>query len=385
MNTDYLNLNKNLNDFQIEIIKTTKIWVDKYVKPNIEKSFVSGQPLNLKNELSELGAFGCIFPEKYGGLNFDFISYGLMMRELEKGDSSVRVSSSIQTSLVMYAIYKCGNEEQKLKYLPLLAKGEIVGSFAMSEPNHGSDISKLKTNFNVSDDKIIINGSKLWIGNAENADIIIVWAKNNASQVQAIIVETKNISNFHSTNLKNKLSFRSSHTGELFFDNSEVKISQLLQKTSSIKDAYKCLNIGRYAVAWGALGIAEECYETALKYSIERTQFGKPIAGKQLIQKKLVDMITEITKAQLLSFKVGELMNNKEISFEQISMAKRNNVNIAHAVAKEARQILGGMGITHDFSIMRHMVNLETLITYQGTNEMHILITGRDITGIDAF
>ena len=385
MNSDYLNLNKNLNDFQIEIIKTTKIWVNKFVKPNIEKSFISGKPLDLKKELSELGAYGCIFPEKYGGLDFDFISYGLMMRELEKGDSSIRVSSSIQTSLVMYAIYKYGNEEQKLKYLSLLAKGEIVGSFAMSEPNHGSDISKLKTNFNVKDDKIIINGSKLWIGNAENADIIIVWAKNKSNKVQAIIVETKNISNFHSTNLKNKLSFRSSHTGELFFDNSEVEISQLLQKTSSIKDAYKCLNIGRYAVAWGALGIAEECYETALKYSLERTQFGKPIAGKQLIQKKLVDMITEITKAQLLNWKLGMMMNDGDATFEQISMAKRNNVSVAYNIARSARQILGGMGITAEYPVMRHLINLETLITYQGTDEIHTLITGRNITGVSAF
>ena len=385
MKKDYLNIYSNLNDFQRIITESTKEWVNKFVRPKIEDAFVNGKPLSLKKELAELGCFGPIFPEKYGGLGIDYISYGLMMKELEKGDSSIRVASSIQTSLVMYAIYNYGNEEQKKKYLPPLSKGEIVGSFAMSEPSHGSDISNLQTRFKIEDDKIIINGSKLWIGNADNADITIVWAKNNLDNVQAIIVETKNISNFQSTTLKNKLSFRSSYTGELFFDNSIVPSKQLLKYTKSIKDAYKCLNIGRYAVAWGALGIAEECYETSLKYSKERTQFGQPIAGKQLIQKKLVDMVTEITKAQLLCMKIGELMDNGNISYEQISMAKRNNVKIAHSIAKEARQILGGMGITHDFSIMRHMVNLETLITYQGTDEMHILITGRDITGINAF
>ena len=385
MKTDYFNLYSNLNEIQKIILESTSKWVQKYVTPNIQSSFISGKPVDLKQKLAELGAFGPIFPEKYGGLGLDFISYGLMMKELEKGDSSVRVMSSIQTSLVMYAIYSFGSEEQKKKYLPDLASGKISGSFAMSEPSHGSDISNMQTKFKISNSSLIINGSKLWIGNAEESDISILWARNKHKNIQGIIVETKNISNFKSTTLKNKWSFRSSHTGELFFDNSVVPLNQLLNKSESIKDAYKCLNIGRYAVAWGALGIAEECYETALQYSIERTQFGAPIASKQLIQKKLVEMITEISKAQLLTFKVGELMQSNNASYEQISMAKRNNVKVAQSVAQEARQILGGMGITNDYSIMRHMINLETLITYQGTNEMHILITGRDITGINAF
>ena len=385
MKTDYFNLYSNLNETQKIILESTSKWVQKYVKPNIQSSFISGKPVDLKQQLAELGAFGPIFPEKYGGLGLDFISYGLMMKELEKGDSSVRVMSSIQTSLVMYAIYSFGSEEQKKKYLPNLASGKISGSFAMSEPSHGSDISNMQTKFKISNSSLIINGSKLWIGNAEESDISILWARNEHKNIQGIIVETKNISNFKSTTLKNKWSFRSSHTGELFFDDSVVPLNQLLNKSESIKDAYKCLNIGRYAVAWGALGIAEECYETALQYSIERTQFGAPIASKQLIQKKLVEMITEISKAQLLTFKVGELMQSNNASYEQISMAKRNNVKVAQSVAQEARQVLGGMGITNDYSIMRHMINLETLITYQGTNEMHILITGRDITGINAF
>ena len=385
MKTDYFNVYASLTETQKLILDSTRDWITKFVKPKIEESFNSSIPLDLVSGLSELGAFGSIFPEKYGGLNLDFISFGLMMKELEKGDSSVRVISSIQTSLVMYAIHEYGNDMQKKKYLPKLANGDMIGSFAMSEPSHGSDISNLKTNFQIVNDKIILNGSKLWIGNAENSDISIVWAKNIQNQVQGIIVETDNISNFESTTIKKKWSFRSSHTGELFFDNSIVSVDQLLTNSNSIKDAYKCLNLGRYAVAWGSLGIAEECYEIALNYSLERTQFGEPIAAKQLIQKKLVDMITEISKAQLLSFKLGELMNKGRVKFEQISMAKRNNVKIAQEIAKEARQILGGMGITHDYSIMRHMINLETLITYQGTNEMHILITGRDITGLNAF
>ena len=385
MKTDYLNLYNSLNDEQKMIMQSTSEWVEKYVRPHIESSFNSEEPLDLKQELAELGAFGPIFPEKYGGLEIDFISYGLMMKELEKGDSSIRVVSSIQTSLVMFAIYSFGNEDQKKKYLPKLANGKILGSFAMSEPNHGSNISNLKTSFAKKDDSLIINGSKLWIGNAENSDISIVWARNPENKIQGIIVEKDKTPNFETRSLKRKWSFRSSYTGEIFFNNSVVQESQLLPLTTSIKDAYQCLNIGRYAVAWGALGIAEECYEIALQYSIDRTQFGEAIAGKQLIQKKLVDMITEISKAQLLSIEIGRLMINNEATYQQISMAKRNNVKIAQSVAKEARQILGGMGITDNFSIMRHMINLETLVTYQGTNEMHLLITGRDITGIDAF
>ena len=382
---DYYNLSDLLDENQKLIEESTSAWVNQFVRPAIDSAFNDSKSLSLVKELAELGAFGLIIPEKYGGLGFDFLSYGLMMKELEKGDSSVRVVSSIQTSLVMYSIYKYGNEEQKRKYLPKLASGEILGSFAMSEPSHGSDISNMRTKFEIRDEKIVILGSKLWIGNASNADISIVWAKNSNDKVQAIVVETKNITNFKSTLIEGKMSFRSSHTGELFFDSSIVSKDQLLEKTKSIKDAYECLNIGRYAVAWGSLGIAEECYNIALKYAKEREQFGKPIAGKQLIQKKLVDMITEITKSQLICYRLGKIMDSGKIDYRQISMAKRNNVKIASDIAKEARQILGGMGITSDFSIMRHMINLETLITYQGTNEMHLLITGRDITGIDAF
>ena len=292
--------------------------------------------------------------------------------------------SSIQTSLVMYAIWQFGSEQQKQKYLPLLATGELLGSFGLTEPNFGSNASNMLCNFKIIDDKIIINGSKLWIGNASHADIAIVWAKNEQNKVQGIIVETANITNFTTAKIENKWSFRASNTGELIFDNSELNKGQLLEGSTSIKDAYSCLNIGRYAVAWGSLGIALDCYETALQFANERIQFGKPIASYQLIQKKLSEMITEITKAQLLSYQLAVLMDKQKATHAQISMAKRNNVAMAQEVAKEARQILGGMGITGEYPIMRHIMNLETLITYQGTHEMHLLITGRDITGINA-
>ena len=385
MNSDYYNINIHLTEEQKLIQNSTRDWVDKFVKPIIEDHFQKEEtPPGLIKELAEIGAFGLIVPEQYGGINADYISFGLMMQELERGDSSIRVVSSIQTSLVMYAIYKFGSEKQRLKYLPKLATGELLGSFGLSEPSFGSNPSAMHTYFREEGDKIVINGSKMWIGNATAADIAIVWAKNPSGKVQGLIVETENITNFTTTVIKEKWSFRASKTGELVFSDSVTSKDQILAESTSIKDAYQCLNIGRYAVAWGSVGIALECYETALSYSLERLQFGQPIASKQLIQKKLTDMITEITKAQCLNYQLGVLMDKGEARFEQISMAKRNNVKMAQEIAREARQILGGMGITSDYPIMRHMINLETLITYQGTNEIHELITGRDITGIDA-
>ena len=385
MNSDYYNINIHLTEEQKLIQNSTRDWVDKFVKPIIEDHFQKEEtPPGLIKELAEIGAFGLIVPEQYGGINADYISFGLMMQELERGDSSIRVVSSIQTSLVMYAIYKFGSEKQRLKYLPKLAAGELLGSFGLSEPSFGSNPSAMHTYFREEGDKIVINGSKMWIGNATAADIAIVWAKNPSGKVQGLIVETENITNFTTTVIKEKWSFRASKTGELVFSDSVTSKDQILAESTSIKDAYQCLNIGRYAVAWGSVGIALECYETALSYSLERLQFGEPIASKQLIQKKLTDMITEITKAQCLNYQLGVLMDNGKARFEQISMAKRNNVKMAQEIARDARQILGGMGITSDYPIMRHMINLETLITYQGTNEIHELITGRDITGISA-
>ena len=384
-NTDYYDIDSYFTEEQLLIRSATRAWVNRKIKPTIEQyTQTASTSKDWSKELAAIGGYGLIIPITYGGLGMDYLSYGLMMQELERGDTAIRVMSSIQTSLVMYAIWQFGSEQQKQKYLPLLATGELLGSFGLTEPNFGSNASNMLCNFKIIDDKIIINGSKLWIGNASHADIAIVWAKNEQNKVQGIIVETANITNFTTAKIENKWSFRASNTGELIFDNSELNKGQLLEGSTSIKDAYSCLNIGRYAVAWGSLGIALDCYETALQFANERIQFGKPIASYQLIQKKLSEMITEITKAQLLSYQLAVLMDEKKATHAQISMAKRNNVAMAQEVAKEARQILGGMGITGEYPIMRHIMNLETLITYQGTHEMHLLITGRDITGINA-
>ena len=384
-NTDYYDIDSYFTEEQLLIRSATRAWVDRKIKPTIEQyTQTASTSKDWSKELAAIGGYGLIIPITYGGLGMDYLSYGLMMQELERGDTAIRVMSSIQTSLVMYAIWQFGSEQQKQKYLPLLATGELLGSFGLTEPNFGSNASNMLCNFKIIDDKIIMNGSKLWIGNASHADIAIVWAKNEQNKVQGIIVETANTTNFTTAKIENKWSFRASNTGELIFDNSELNKGQLLEKSTSIKDAYSCLNIGRYAVAWGSLGIALDCYETALQFANERIQFGKPIASYQLIQKKLSEMITEITKAQLLSYQLAVLMDKQKATHAQISMAKRNNVAMAQEVAKEARQILGGMGITGDYPIMRHIMNLETLITYQGTHEMHLLITGRDITGINA-
>ena len=384
-NTDYYCIDGNYTEEQLLIRNATRDWVKKHVKPHIEEHFQRAEtPSYLVKELSNIGAFGLIIPETYGGVGADYISFGLMMQELERGDSSIRVISSIQTSLVMYAIYKFGSEEQRTKYLPKLATGEMLGAFGLTEPDFGSNPSSMHSYYKTNGENIVINGSKMWIGNAETADIAIIWIKDESGNVKGVIVETKNITNFTTTTLKDKWSFRSSKTGELVFSDSVIAKEQVLAKSTSIQNAYECLNIGRYAVAWGSIGIAMECYETALQYSKERIQFGKPIGSNQLIQKKLTDMITEITKAQLLCYQLGKLMDDGRANYQQISMAKRNNVKMAQAIARESRQVLGGMGITSDYPIMRHMINLETLITYQGTNEIHELITGRDITGFNA-
>lgn len=386
LKTDYYCIEDNLTEEQLLIKEATKEWVDKYVKPNIDSYYQKETPpLHLVKLLAEIGGFGLIIPEKYGGMGADYISYGVMMQELERGDTSVRVMSSIQTSMVMYAIWQFGSEEQKQKYLPKLATGELLGAFGMTEPNFGSNPQAMHTHFKRIGDKIVLNGSKLWIGNATTANIAIVWAKNEQGNIQGIIIETNNIEGFTTSKISNKWSFRASITGELIFSNSEIPTNQILEKSTTIKDAFKCSNIGRYAIAWGSVGIAIDCYEAALKYAKEREQFGKPIASYQLIQKKLAEMITEITKAQLLNYRLGVLMNKTKATYQQISMAKRNNVEMAYNVARESRQIIGAMGITGDYPIMRHLMNLETLITYQGTHEMHLLITGEDVTGIGAF
>ena len=307
-----------------------------------------------------------------------------MMQELERGDSSLRVLSSIQTSLVMNSIYKYGSEDQKIKYLIPLSKGELIGSFGMTEPDHGSDPKSMKTKFVEKDDYFLINGSKMWIGHAPICDMAVVWAKGENDEIAGFIID-RNTPGFSTSKISNKWSYRASETGELILDNIKLPKDKLLNHSKKFKNLFECLNIARYGVSWGSLGIAMDCYDVALNYSFEREQFGKKIASFQLIQKKLSDMLTEITKAQILVWRLGVLMNENKATFEQISMAKRSNVKMASNIARESRSILAGMGITSEYPVMRHLMNIETLVTYLGTEEIHTLITGRKITGISAF
>jgi len=381
---DYFSIDSLLTEEQILVRESVREWVKDNVSPIIEDAALESKfPKNLVKDLGEIGGFGGFLPSKYGGSEIDFTSYGLMMQELERGDSSLRVLSSVQT-LVMNTIYKFGSEEQKLKYLKKLASGEMVGSFGMSEPNHGSDPYSMKTRFQENEDSYIVNGSKMWIGHAPICDVAVVWAKGDNDKLAGFIIDRKT-KGFTTAKIDRKWSFRASETGELIFQNMVVPKSNLLHSTNNMKDLYDRLNIGRYGVAWGSLGIAMECYDVALNYASEREQFGKKIGSFQLIQKKLVDMLTEITKSQVLIWRLGSLMDNESASFEQISMAKKVNVKMACEVAKIARSILGGMGITGEYPIMRHIMNLESLVTYQGTEEIHTLITGRKITGVSAF
>ena len=382
---DYYAIDKLLSEENILIRSITRDWVKTNVSPIIESAVQNDEfPVKFVKGISEIGGFGPFLPEKYGGAEIDLISYGLMMQELERGDSSLRVLSSIQSGLVMKLIFDYGSEQQKLNYLLPLSRGEMVGSFGMSEPNHGSDPSSMLTRFSKSGNKFIINGSKLWIGQAPICNVAVFWCKNNQNEY-GLFVADRESQGFETSKIKNKWGFRGSETGELIFNNMELNEENLLFKTKNVGEMLKCLNYGRYAVAWGALGIAMDCYDCALKYASERIQFGKKIASFQLVQKKLVDMITEITKTQILVWRLGVLMNEGSATFDQISMAKRTSVNMASDVAINARSILGGMGVTAEYPVMRHILNLEVLKTYQGTEEIHTLITGKSITGISAF
>ena len=382
---DYYSIDNLLSDQNILVRDSVREWVRNNASPIIEKAFQDDIfPKIFLKGISEIGGYGAFLPEKYGGSDLDFISYGLMMQELERCDSSLRVLSSVQSSLVMKLIYDYGKEGVKSKYLNRLANGELIGCFGMTEPSHGSDPSSMQTKFKKVKNTYVINGTKLWIGQAPICDLALVWAKNKESEFGLFLLERNN-EYFKTQKIQNKWGFRASETGELIFENLIVDEKMLLFKTSNMVDVLKCLNLDRYAVSWGALGIAMDCYNVALNYSNERTQFGKKISSFQLIQKKLVDMITEITKVQVMVWRLGKLMNVQQASYEQISMAKRTSVNMASDVARSARSILGGMGITSEYPVMRHILNLEVLKTYQGTEEIHTLITGKSITGIPAF
>lgn len=382
---DYYNLDELLSEEQKLVREAARDWVKRDVSPIIESYSQKAEfPKQIIKGLANIGAFGPYIPENYGGAGLDQISYGLIMQEIERGDSGVRSTASVQSSLVMFPIWKYGNEEQRQKYLPKLSTGEYMGAFGLTEPDHGSNPGGMTSNYKDMGDHFLLNGAKLWISNAPFCDIAIVWAKDESGRINGLIVE-RGMEGFSTPETHNKWSLRASATGELIFQDVKVPKENLLPNKSGLGAPLGCLDSARYGISWGAIGAAMDCYDTALRYAKERIQFDKPIAGFQLQQKKLAEMITEITKAQLLAFRLGQLKNKNKASSAQISMAKRNNVEMALKIARDARQILGGMGITGDYSIMRHMMNLESVVTYEGTHDIHLLITGLDITGINAF
>ena len=382
---DYFQMDELLTEEHKLIRDAARQWVKKEISPIIEDACQKSEfPKGIIKGLSEIGAFGPYVPTKYGGAGLDQISYGLIMQELERGDSGIRSTASVQSSLVMYPILKYGNEEQREKYLSKLASGELIGCFGLTEPDYGSNPGGMVTNIKDVGDYYLLNGAKMWISNSPFADIAIVWAKNEEGRIKGLIVE-RGMEGFSTPETHGKWSLRASSTGELVFDNVKVPKENILPNKDGLGAPLGCLDSARYGIAWGTIGTAMDCYDTALRYAKERMQFGKPIASFQLQQKKLAEMITEITKAQFLTWRLGVLRNEEKATSAQISMCKRNNVNMALNIARESRQILGAMGITGEYSVMRHMMNLESVITYEGTHDIHLLITGLDITGESAF
>lgn len=382
---DYFQLDELLSEEHKLVRDAVRNYVKKEISPIIEDYAQRAEfPQHIVKQLGELGCFGPTVPVEYGGGGLDYISYGLMMQELERGDSGVRSTASVQGSLVMYPIQAFGSEEQKKKFLPKLASGEWLGCFGLTEPNHGSDPASMLTNFKDAGDYVILNGAKMWISNAPFAQVAVVWAKDEKGDVYGVIVE-RGMEGFTTPTTHGKWSLRASATGELVFDNVKVPKTNILPGVKGMRGPLSCLTKARYGIAWGVVGAAMDCYDTALRYAKEREQFGKPIASFQLQQKKLAEMVTEITKAQLLNWRLGVLMNEGKVTPQQVSMAKRNSCDMATQICRDARQMLGGMGITGEYPIMRHMMNLESVITYEGTHDIHLLITGMDITGINAF
>ena len=382
---DYYNIDELLSDEHLLAREAVREWVKQEVSPIIEDYAERAEcPKHLYKGLAEIGAYGPSLPTEYGGGGMDEISYGIIMQELERGDSGIRSMASVQGSLVMYPIYKFGSEEQRRKYLPKLASGDMIGCFGLTEPNHGSNPGGMMTTIREDGDHVILNGAKMWITNSPVADVAVVWAKDENGKIRGVIVEA-GTPGFSAPEIHGKWSLRASITGELVFEDVRVPKENILPGVAGLKGPLSCLSKARYGIAWGAIGAALDCYDSALRYSKEREQFGKPIGGFQLTQRKLAEMITEITKAQLLVWRLGTLANKGKATPQQISMAKRNSCNIALQVAREARQIHGGMGITNEYPVMRHMMNLETVLTYEGTHDIHLLITGMDVTGLNAF
>jgi glutaryl-CoA dehydrogenase len=382
---DFYDLDDLLTEEHKLIRSSVRDFTKKEIMPIIEDCAQKAIfPHEIVRKFGEVGAFGPTIPQKYGGGGLDYISYGLIMQEIERGDSGMRSTASVQGSLVMYPIFAFGSEEQKRKFLPKLASGEFLGCFGLTEPDHGSNPSGMVTNYKDMGDHFLLNGAKMWISNSPYADVAVVWAKNEEGRIHGLIVE-RGMEGFSTPETHGKWSLRASTTGELVFDNVKVPKENLLPGVDGLKGPMQCLDSARYGIAWGAIGAAMDCFETAKRYSKERIQFGKPIGGFQLQQKKLAEMLTEITKAQLLNYRLGQLKDAGKATTPQISMAKRNSVEVALNIAREARQMLGGMGITGEFSIMRHMMNLESVVTYEGTHDIHLLILGHEITGIQAF
>ena len=382
---DYYCLDELLTEEQKHIREAVRGYVKKEISPIIEDYAQKAEfPQQIVRQLGDLGCFGPTIPTEYGGGGLDYVSYGLMMQELERGDSGVRSTASVQGSLVMFPIHAFGNEDQRKKFLPKLASGEWLGCFGLTEPNHGSDPSGMLSSFKDAGDHVILNGSKMWISNAPYAQVAVVWAKDEQGNIRGLILE-RGMKGFTTPTTHGKWSLRASATGELVFDQVKVPKENILPNVKGLKGPLSCLTKARYGIAWGVVGAAMDCYDTALRYSKERIQFDKPIGNFQLQQKKLAEMITEITKAQLLNWRLGVLMNENNATPQQVSMAKRNGCEIATDICRDARQILGGMGITGEYSIMRHMMNLESVITYEGTHDIHLLITGQDVTGFNAF
>lgn len=364
---------------------TMREFVKREISPFIEDWAQRAHfPIEIVNKFGQVGAFGPTIPTEYGGGGMDYIAYGLIMQEIERGDSGMRSTASVQGSLVMYPIYKFGNETQRKKYLPKLASGEWLGCFGLTEPDHGSNPGGMVTNFRDNGDHYLLNGAKMWISNSPKAEVAVVWAKNEEGRIHGLIVE-RGMDGFSTPETHGKWSLRASTTGELVFDNVQIPKENLLPGKNGLGAPLMCLDSARYGIAWGAIGAAMDCYDSARKYALERIQFGKPIGSFQLVQKKLAEMLTEITKAQLLTWRLGVLMNEDKATTQQISLAKRNNVQMALEIAREARQIHGAMGITGEYPLMRHMMNLESVITYEGTHDIHLLILGNEITGIPAF
>ena len=382
---DFYQLDDLLTDEQKLVRSSMRDFVKREISPFIEEwSQKAHFPYEIVKKFGDVGAFGPTIPTEYGGGGLDYTSYGLIMQEIERGDSGMRSTASVQGSLVMYPIYKFGSEEQRKKYLPKLASGEWLGCFGLTEPNHGSNPGGMLTHFKDEGDHYLLNGSKMWISNSPKADIAVVWAKNEEGRIHGLIVE-RGMEGFSTPETHNKWSLRASTTGELVFDNVKVPKENLLPNKSGLGAPLMCLDSARYGISWGALGAAMDCYDSARRYSLERIQFDKPIASFQLVQKKLAEMLTEITKAQLVCWRLGKLMDEGKATTQQISLAKRNNVAIALEIAREARQIHGAMGITGEYPMMRHMMNLESVVTYEGTHDIHLLILGSEITGISAF